>query len=307
MVVNNKPAEIPPVFLCGRYAREYSRQPLVMGIVNVTPDSFSDGGAFFQPSLDTQQAIAYALKLIGEGADILDIGGESTRPGSLPVSPQQEMDRVLPVIEGLLGAGVPLSIDTRRPEVMEAAIALGVDIINDINGFRDPRAFRLATSSRCGLCVMHMLGEPQTMQVNPTYANVVDEVWGFLKTQRDALIARGVDSGRIVLDPGFGFGKTLQHNLELLRSVGARSLKYPVLVGVSRKRMIGELMEHPSGSRSTHASSRGSQGVASAPTERVVASVAAALWAAHQGARILRVHDVRATIEALRVWAALEC
>jgi dihydropteroate synthase len=225
VVVNNKPAEIPPVFLCGRYTREYSRQPLIMGIVNVTPDSFSDGGAFFRPSLDPQQAIAYALQLIGEGADILDIGGESTRPGSMPISPQQEMDRVLPVIEGLLEAGVPLSIDTRRPEVMEAAIALGVDIINDINGFRDPRAFRLATNSRCGLCVMHMLGEPQTMQVNPTYEDVVAEVWGFLQTQRDGLIAQGVDPGRIVLDPGFGFGKTLHHNLELLRSIGAISAR----------------------------------------------------------------------------------
>jgi len=277
-----------------------------MGIVNVTPDSFSDGGAFFRPSLDPQQAIAYALQLIGEGADILDIGGESTRPGSMPISPQQEMDRVLPVIEGLLEAGVPLSIDTRRPEVMEAAIALGIDIINDINGFRDPRAFRLATNSRCGLCVMHMRGEPQTMQVNPTYEDVVDEVWGFLQTQRDALIAQGVDPGRIVLDPGFGFGKTLHHNLELLRSMGAISARHPVLVGVSRKRMIGELMERPSGSGAAPAGSGGSQGVVSAPTERVVASVAAALWAANQGAQILRVHDVRATAEALRVWAALE-
>jgi len=300
--MHRKPAEIPPVFICGRYSFEYLGRPLIMGIVNVTPDSFSDGGAFFRPDLDPQHAIAYAETLVDAGADILDIGGESTRPGSIPISVQQEMDRVLPVIEGLLGVGVPISIDTRRPEVMAAAIGLGVDIINDVNGFRDPRAFLLAAESRCGLCVMHMQGEPETMQANPTYGDVVEEVWGFLQTQRDALIAQGVDPGRILLDPGFGFGKTLHHNLELLRSIAAISARYPVLVGVSRKRMIGDLMARPmrAGAAGLH------RAQATAPNERAAASVAAALWAANQGAQILRVHDVKATADALRVWAALE-
>ncbi len=261
-----------------------------MGIVNVTPDSFSDGGQFWAPGqgLDTARAIAHAEQLVAEGADILDIGGESTRPGAEPVSVQQECDRVLPVVEGLRHLGRPISVDTRRPEVMRQAIACGADMINDVNGFRDPEAFAVAVGAQCGLCVMHMQGEPQTMQDAPVYTDVVAEVTAFLIAQRDALMASGVQRERIVLDPGFGFGKTLEHNLALMRALGALSARQPILVGVSRKRMIGALM-----------------GVPSEPHERVSGSVAAALWAAAQGAQVLRVHDVRATVQALSVWRGL--
>ena len=283
-----KPAVHPPVFICGRYTVVLNR-PRVMGVVNVTPDSFSDGGRFADPNgrLDSHRAIAHAQSLVEAGADILDVGGESTRPGAVTVSAQEELDRVMPVLEGVCDIGVPISIDTRRPEVMRAAIALGVDIINDVNGFRDPESLEVAVASSCGLCVMHMLGEPQTMQRDPQYQDVIAQVYGFLLMQEEALVARGVNPARIALDPGIGFGKTLDHNLLLLSEIQSFAPKKILLLGVSRKSMIGTLTGHAD------------------PRDRVAGSVAAALWAAAQGAQILRVHDVRQTVDALRVWEAL--
>jgi len=186
-----------------------------MGIVNVTPDSFSDGGEHET----TEQAIAHAKLLINQGADILDIGGESTRPGAAPVSVDEELQRVLPVLRGVIDLGVPISIDTRRPQVMAQAVAMGVDLLNDVNGFRDPLAFDVAVNSSCGLCIMHMLGEPRTMQDNPQYGDVVAEVTDFLMTRCQAFVDRGVDRRRLLIDPGFGFGKNLDHNLALLRGM----------------------------------------------------------------------------------------
>lgn len=261
-----------------------------MGVVNVTPDSFSDGGQF----LDPKQAVAHAEQLVKEGADLLDVGGESTRPGAEPVSVAEEIDRVMPVLESLLTLSVPISLDSRRPEVMRAAIDLGVDVLNDVNGFRNPEALEIASQSKAGLCIMHMLGEPKTMQHQPVYQDVVAEVQAFLESQAQALIARGVSSSRIVLDPGFGFGKTLDHNLALMGSLAQWASRWNLLVGVSRKSMIAALL-------------------AKRPTEpprpaahRVFGSVAAALWAVDQGARLLRVHDVQATVDALAVWSSLK-
>lgn len=263
-------------------------RPLIMGIVNVTPDSFSDGGQFSNAG----QAVDHAARLIGQGADILDIGGESTRPGAQPVSVQQELDRVMPVLEGALKLGVPISIDTRRPQVMREAVSAGVDILNDVNGFRDQESFRIASESQCGLCIMHMQGEPGTMQQQPHYEDVVTEVLDFLIQQRDRFLQTGVDSKRILIDPGFGFGKTLDHNLSLLKEISRFAKAQPTLVGVSRKTMIGSLLAL--------------QGELPPPTtERVVGSIAAALWAASQGAQVLRVHDVQETAQALKIWQAL--
>ena len=261
-----------------------------MGIVNVTPDSFSDGGQFFERGgkPNAQQAIAHAQRLVEEGADILDIGGESTRPGAEVVSIQQELDRIMPVVEQALTFGVPVSVDTRRPEVMRTVIRAGVDLINDVNGFRDPQAIDAVVDATCGLCIMHMKGEPATMQANPVYDDVVREVHDFLIGQRDVMQAGGIDPRRVVVDPGFGFGKNLQHNLELMRSIERFSCIQPVLVGVSRKSMIGGITGQK------------------IPAERIFGSVAAAIWAAAHGAAILRVHDVRETAESLKVWAALE-
>ncbi len=289
MTAPAKPAEDPPVFICGRYPLRLNR-PLVMGIVNITPDSFSDGGQFMDSggTLSAQKAIIHAQRLIEEGADILDIGGESTRPGAQAVSVQEELDRIMPVIEQAVSFGVPVSVDTRRPQVMQQVIAAGVDLINDVNGFRDPQAMQIAAQSNCGLCIMHMLGEPATMQVDPVYQDVVAEVTGFLMGQRAQFMQKGVDSRRILIDPGFGFGKTLAHNIDLLKALPEMARHQPVLVGVSRKRMIGAIT--------------GQQD----PARRVPGSVAVALWAAAHGAGILRVHDVRETVESLKAWAALE-
>ncbi|MBU3723961.1 MAG: dihydropteroate synthase [Burkholderiaceae bacterium] len=261
-----------------------------MGIVNVTPDSFSDGGQFMNSGggINAQRAIAHAQRLIEEGADILDIGGESTRPGAAPVSIQEELDRIMPVVERAVSFGVPISVDTRRPQVMQQVIAAGVDLINDVNGFRDPQAIDIAANSSCGLCIMHMLGEPATMQQDPTYEDVVAEVTGFLTAQRDRFLQLGVDQHRLLIDPGFGFGKTLAHNIALLKALSVMAGIAPVLVGVSRKRMIGEIT--------------GQQD----PSRRVAGSVAVALWATAHGAQFLRVHDVRETVDALKAWAALE-
>ncbi len=284
-VAQSKPAETPPVFLCGRMQFSLTR-PLVMGIVNLTPDSFSDGGQF----ISSAHAIDYGKRLVDDGADILDIGGESTRPGAEPVSVEEELRRVIPVLQGLSSIGVPISIDTRRPAVMREAVAIGVDMINDVNGFRDPESFQIAVQSTAALCVMHMLGEPKTMQQTPEYTDVVEEVSRFLLAQRDALVAAGVDQSRIAIDPGFGFGKTFNHNLALMRAIPLFSSLQTTLIGVSRKTMIGQLINPKA---------------PPAPPDRVVGSVAAALWAAEKGAQILRVHDVAQTVQALRAWNGL--
>lgn len=273
------------VWQCGRYPLSLER-PLVMGIVNVTPDSFSDGGEH----ATTDAAVEHGLRLVREGADILDVGGESTRPGSDEVPPDVESARVLPVVERLAReAGVPVSIDTRHAEVAHAALASGASIVNDVAGFRDRAMVEVAAASDAGLAVMHMLGEPKSMQVNPRYDDVVAEVRAFLGHQATALLAAGVAPERICVDPGIGFGKTLDHNLALLRALSElASLGYPVLVGASRKRMIGDLTGEPE------------------PKRRLGGSVAVALWAATHGASVVRVHDVRETKQALTVWGALE-
>ncbi|MDE2118640.1 MAG: dihydropteroate synthase [Betaproteobacteria bacterium] len=269
-------------FHCGQFQFDLSR-PLVMGIVNVTPDSFSDGGR----TLQCGAALAHAHQLIEEGADILDIGGESTRPGALPVSVQEELERIMPVIEGLRGAPVPVSVDTCKPEVMRAALAAGASMVNDINALQQPSALAAVTASSAAVCLMHKQGTPQTMQQQPQYQDVVAEVLQFLRGRMDAAQAAGIARERIVVDPGVGFGKTLAHNLALLRDLGAfGELGVPLLAGLSRKSMLGTI----TGQDVEH---------------RVSASVAAALLAVQRGARIVRVHDVGATCDALKVWNAV--
>jgi dihydropteroate synthase len=270
-------------FHCGNFQFDLTR-PLVMGIVNVTPDSFSDGGLHLQRG----PALAYAHQLIAEGADILDIGGESTRPGAKPVSIQEELDRVLPVIEGLRGAPVPISIDTFKPEVMQAAIAAGAQMVNDINALQDAAAMNVVAAGDVAVCLMHKQGDPQTMQQQPYYQNVVAEVSAFLRERSAAAQAAGIRRERIVADPGFGFGKTLAHNLSLLRELKQLTvLGVPVLAGLSRKSMLGALTGQDVG-------------------QRLPASVAAALIAVQRGANIVRVHDVRATVDALKIWNAVK-
>lgn len=253
-----------------------------MGIVNLTPDSFSGDGVVNDP----KAAIAHAQAQIAAGADILDIGAESSRPGAIPTSLQEELDRLLPVLEALCDCGVPISVDTYKPEVMRAALACGAAMINDISGFRNPAAIEAIRGSDCGLCVMHMRGEPLTMQAQPEYQDVVAEVDAFLQLQIAQLDAAGIARERLVLDPGFGFGKTLEHNLSLFRALPAWCREWPVLVGVSRKTMIGQITGQP-------------------VPERMAGSVAAALLAAQSGAHLLRVHDVAATRDALAVLAAV--
>lgn len=269
-------------FQCGRFELGLER-PLVMGIVNVTPDSFSDGSHHFQ----TDQAIAHARLLVEQGADILDIGGESTRPGADPVPAVEELRRVLPVIEAMRNAGVPLSIDTFKPEVMRAVLDAGADMINDIYAFRQPGAIQAVAGSRCGLCIMHMQGEPKTMQQAPVYSDLLRDVQHFLHDRIDQLKQAGVDSARIVLDPGFGFGKTPEQNYQLLQQYDRiDSLGLPWLIGVSRKSMIGHVVNRPA-------------------SERLAGSIAGALAAVVRGARIVRVHDVAETVDALKVWRAV--
>jgi dihydropteroate synthase len=255
-----------------------------MGVVNVTPDSFSDGGKY----LDGAAAIAHGKQLVDEGAALLDVGAESTRPGAQPVSTTDELARVLPVLDALCDVGVPISIDTSKPEVMRAALEHGADMINDVNAFRAQGALDVVAASAAGLCVMHMQGEPRTMQQSPRYDDVVAEVSVFLAERARAAEAAGISHNRLLIDPGFGFGKTLEHNLELLhrldRIVG---LGWPVLTGLSRKAMLGRIT-----GRAVH--------------ERVHASIAAALLAALRGASIVRAHDVQATCDALAVLAAVE-
>lgn len=261
-------------------------RPRVMGIVNVTPDSFSDGGAH-----DTvEAAVAHGLKLAEEGADVLDIGGESTRPGAEPVSLEEELRRVVPVIEQLAArTALPISIDTFKPEVMRAAVAAGAGLINDIYGLRAPGALEAAAELRVPVVLMHMLGEPQSMQDNPVYDDVVAEVHRFLAERIFAAEMAGIDKRRLILDPGFGFGKTTEHNLQLLAGLERfGEFGLPLLAGLSRKRSIGEITGR------------------SVPAERVAGSVAAHLVAAQRGALLLRVHDVAPTVDALKVWAAID-
>ncbi len=276
--------QIPAAVLrCGRFELSLDR-PLVMGVVNVTPDSFSDGGSFAKPDA----AIAHARRLSAEGADIVDIGAESTRPGAAPVTPHEELARLLPVLEALRELQVPLSVDTRRARVMLAAIAAGADMINDVEGFRSPESIAAVCDSPVACCVMHMLGEPSTMQQAPGYRDVASEVDEWLYARTRALRLAGVDASRIAIDPGIGFGKTLEDNLRLLRELPRLAGHgFPVLVGLSRKSLIGALTGRPAG-------------------ERLAGSLAAMLAAVARGARIVRVHDVAATRDALAVWNAIE-
>jgi len=271
------------VWRCGAHALALT-SPLVMGIVNVTPDSFSDGGTNFDP----RAALESARAMLAAGADIIDVGGESTRPGAETVTPQQELARVLPVVRALAESGAVVSVDTRHPEVASACVASGAAVVNDISGFSDPAMVALAASGDAGLVVMHMKGDPRTMQDAPRYDDVVAEVAAYLKAQALMLEAAGVARERIALDPGIGFGKTTAHNLELLRRLGEiAALGYPVLVGASRKRFIGEIT-----------------GVAE-PRERLAGSLAAAIVAIDAGAAILRVHDVAETAAALAIARAV--
>ncbi|AUT58967.1 dihydropteroate synthase [Paraburkholderia terrae] len=270
---------------CGRFTFTFER-PLVMGILNVTPDSFSDGGLYAEPS----KARLQAEMMLADGADIIDIGGESTRPGAPPVPLEDELDRVIPLVKELSDAGIPVSVDTYKPEVMRHALAAGADLINDIWGFRMPGAIDAVKDSQCGLCVMHMLGEPQTMQVGePAYADVVAEIRAFLDERVNTMMSAGVAKNRISVDPGFGFGKTVEHNYALLAHLSQTApivgTPLPILAGMSRKSMLGAVVDRPA-------------------RQRVAASVAAAVCAAERGAAIIRVHDVEQTVDALKVWAA---
>jgi dihydropteroate synthase len=257
----------------------------VMGVLNVTPDSFSDGGEF----LDPQQAVAHAWQMVEEGASIVDIGGESTRPGALDVSVDDELARVIPVIEGLRAADipVPISIDTSKPEVMARAVQAGAGLINDVRALRADGALAAARESGVPVCLMHMQGKPRTMQEDPHYADVVEEVYRFLAERMAACESAGIERAQLLLDPGFGFGKTLEHNLSLLKHLDRfAALGQPLLIGLSRKRMIGQLLDAEVG-------------------DRVHGSVAGAVVASWLGARIVRVHDVRATVDALKVCDAV--
>ena len=260
-------------------------RPQVMGVLNVTPDSFSDGGDFFL--LD--RAVARALQMEAEGAAIVDIGGESTRPGAEPVSVEEEIGRVVPVIEALQSRlKVPISIDTRKPQVMRAAVRAGAGLINDINALREPGAIEAAVECGTPVCLMHMQGEPRTMQTDPRYANVVGEVADFLQKRVSACEQSGLSREKILLDPGFGFGKTVSHNLQLLAQLDTLTRSgLPIVVGLSRKSMIGKLLGLE-------------------PGERLPASIALAVLAVERGARLVRSHDVAATWQALQMVAALK-
>jgi dihydropteroate synthase len=255
-----------------------------MGILNVTPDSFSDGGRF----VDRDQALRHARRMVADGADIIDIGGESTRPGAAPVAVDEELGRVVPLVEALARDGIPVSIDTQKPEVMRAALAAGAGMVNDVCALQEPGAVDAAVAGHAAVCLMHMQGEPRTMQAEPRYDDVVAEVRDFLLERARRCEEAGIARARIVIDPGFGFGKTMAHNLALLRSLRVLAdTGYPVLVGLSRKSMLGAIAGRD-------------------VNERASASVAAALAAVARGAAIVRVHDVRETVDALKVWHAIE-
>ncbi len=258
--------------------------PRVMGILNVTPDSFSDGGRF----VDLDDALRQAEQMAEQGADIIDVGGESTRPGAAAVGLDEEMARVLPVIERLHAAlDLPLSIDTSKPEVMRAAVAAGAAMINDVSALHAPGAIEAAAETGAAVCLMHMQGEPRTMQSSPQYDDVVADILKYLDGRIAACVAGGVARGRLLVDPGFGFGKTLAHNLALLGGLERfRELGLPVLVGISRKSMLGAVTGRD-------------------VDERLAASIAAAVMAVERGASVIRVHDVAATVDALRLWCAV--
>ncbi|MBN8515691.1 dihydropteroate synthase [Accumulibacter sp.] len=267
---------------CGAFQLPLSR-PLLMGIVNLTPDSFSGDGL----ASNIGEAVAQARQQIDAGADLLDLGAESSRPGATPTAENEELRRLLPVLEALRDCGVPISVDTYKPTVMRAALANGASMINDIYALRKPGAMAAVADSNCAVCLMHMQGAPLTMQEQPAYCDVVAEVQGFLRTRVSAALAAGITRDRLLLDPGFCFGKTLQHNLDLLRSFAELSLDgLPLLAGVSRKSMLGTITGRP-------------------VEQRLAGSLAAALLAAQRGARILRVHDVAETRDALAVWQAI--
>ena len=271
------------VLRCGHYELALDR-PLVMGIVNVTPDSFFDGGRY----ADARAAVARAHRLVEEGADLVDIGGESSRPGAAPVSADEELARVLPVLEELGGLGVPVSVDTTKPEVMREVLARGATMINDITALATPGAVDVVARSDAAVCLMHMQGDPRTMQANPVYRDVVAEVRDFLGVRAAACIAAGVGPARIVVDPGFSFGKATEHNLRLLAHLDEiAALGYPVLVGLSRKSSLGRI-------------------TGETPDDRLPASLTGAVLAVQRGARIVRVHEVAATRNALAVLAAVE-
>lgn len=268
---------------CGDMRLDLSR-PRIMGIVNVTPDSFSDGGKH----ATLAAAADHARKLIAQGADIIDIGGESTRPMAEPVGVTEEMERVIPLVEILRGCGAIISVDTRKPEVMQAAIQAGAHMINDVQALQAQGALSIVAPSDVAVCVMHMPGDPQSMQQLANYNDVTGAVYEFLRVRTDALLAAGVARERIIIDPGFGFGKQLQHNLQLLKHLAVfTGLNYPILVGMSRKSMLGALTGRAVG-------------------EREAAGLAAHLYAVNQGANIIRVHDVAACRDALTVWQAIK-
>ena len=258
--------------------------PVVMGVLNVTPDSFSDGGLF----VDVASALDHAERMIEAGAAIIDVGGESTRPGAAPVSVDEEIRRILPIVEALVSRGVRVSVDTSKPEVIRAALAAGVHLVNDVRALQSPGALEAAADSSAAICLMHMQGTPGTMQNAPTYEDVVAEVTDFLKARVDACLTAGVDRGRLVIDPGFGFGKTLEHNLDLLRGLPkiAADIGLPILAGLSRKSMLSILTGR-------------------AVEERLAGSLALAFAALDGGARIIRCHDVAETGDVVKVWTAL--
>jgi dihydropteroate synthase len=268
---------------CGAHSLDLTT-PVVMGVVNVTPDSFSDGGRFLSPD----EAIRHAQHMVAEGAAIIDVGGESTRPGAEPVETAEELDRVIPVIEALAaGLPVPVSVDTSKPEVMQAAIAAGASMVNDVLALQEPGALEAVAGSQVALCLMHMQGRPRTMQQAPRYDDVVRDVHHFLSERVRACEAIGIDRSRVVIDPGFGFGKTVDHNLALLASLDEFTREgLPVLVGLSRKSLIGQITGRAAG-------------------ERLAGSVALAALAVGRGAAIVRAHDVAATVDAVRIAAAV--
>jgi dihydropteroate synthase len=265
---------------CGGRPLELGRTA-VMGILNVTPDSFSDGGRYL--ALDA--ALRQAELMRDQGADIIDVGGESTRPGAEPVPLQQELDRVIPVIEAVVEAvDIPISVDTSKPEVMQSALAAGAGLVNDVYALRAPGALEVVAAAGVPVCLMHMQGEPRTMQQQPVYDSVTVEVADFLRARAEACLAAGIATGRVLIDPGFGFGKTLAHNLTLLRELSALAeIGFPVLVGLSRKSMLAKMLDLP-------------------VDRRMVASVTLALIAVRHGAWVVRVHDVAETVEAIRTW-----
>lgn len=279
--------DLPATWRCGHFLFDFTRRkkPLVMGILNATPDSFSDGGKFRTAS----DAIIQAELMIKSGADLIDIGGESTRPGATPISLQEELDRVLPIIEALKGCGIPLSIDTYKAETMRQALRTGVDCVNDIWALRQDEAVSAVLESKdCGIVLMHMQRDPLTMQFDPDYQDVIVEVSQFLGERAKLLIQNGIGRDRIAIDPGFGFGKSLEHNINMLSHFASfTTLGFPLLAGISRKSMLGKIT-----GKETH--------------ERMATSIAAAIMAADRGAQIIRVHDVAETVDALMLWEALQ-